>query len=146
MQRRHALLSLAVFAALTAGGPTLAASTEGPLAATPANAEAAPAVESSALSGVIYQPSRLGAKAAPAPAAPGEADLRALAASNTAFGAEVSELLAKANGADMTRGSQVNVSDQPPMVIGEMAGLARKSCERAGGAFEAGGTGVFLCR
>lgn len=140
-------MSLSTFAILIAGGPALAASAEGAALTPTANAEAAPAAESSALSGIIYQPSRLGAKAAPTPAAPGEGDLRALAASHTALGAEVSELLAKANGADMTPGARANFSDQPPMVVGEMAGLARRSCEAAGGAFNAGGVGVdvFAC-
>lgn len=67
------------------------------------------------------------------------------AGDNTALGAEVSQVLAEANGANMTPGSRVNFSDQPPRVIGEMAGLARKSCERAGGDFKTGGVGAFTC-
>lgn len=131
---------------LIVGGAALAASAETAGEAPLGRAEAAAAPDSAALSGIVYQPSRVAAKTAAAePAAPTEQAVRELAATNSAEGAEASQLLAEANGAALTPGERVNFSDQPPAVIGEMAGLARKSCERAGGAFTTGGPGVFSC-
>ena len=65
MLRQRVLLLLAACATLIAGGPTLAASDGAAGEAPPAGAQAAPAPDSAALSGIVYQPSRLGAKTTP---------------------------------------------------------------------------------
>ena len=143
MLRQRVLLLLAACATLIAGGPTFAATDDTSPGAPPASQEAAPAPDSAALSGIVYQPSRQGAKTTPVELT--EEAVGELAAANTAEGAQASQLLAEVNGAAMTPGTRVNLSDQPPGVIRDMQGLARKSCERAGGAFKAVGIGLFTC-
>lgn len=145
MRRALVLIITATFGAGLCGPGAYAAETapRAPMAPmAPRAPTAAPAAETNSAGLPLYI-DVFGAKGEAAPTAVKASAVKTVAAPPPPPTAE--QLAAMLNAYNLPRGATRDYANQPPMVIQEMSGELRASCERNGGAFKVVKMGVFAC-